>query len=133
MSYLPKGGTYRRLEIYLSYKRQNKNNNIIKFYPKKNMNSIINSLKLKISKISNTNNKSRDFNDDPYETLYVDPTDLNNAKNNNFKINYYINSNNQRTYSRLLIFLFLVQQLLLKLELLYIFRKKKEKMKILSI
>ena len=133
MSYLPKGGTYIRLEIYLSYKRQNKNNNIIKFYPKKNMNSIINSLKLKISKISNTNNKSRDFNDDPYETLYVDPTDLNNAKNNNFKINYYINSNNQRTYRRLLIFLFLVQQLLLKLELLYIFRKKKEKMKILSI
>ena len=133
MSYLPKGGTYIRLEIYLSYKRQTKNNNIIKFYPKKNMNSIFNSLKLKISKISNTNNKSRDFNDDPYETLYVDPTDLNNAKNNNFKINYYINSNNQRTYRRLLIFLFLVQQLLLKLELLYIFRKKKEKMKILSI
>lgn len=91
------------------------------------MNSIINSLKLKISKISNTNNKSRDFNDYPYETLYVDPTDLNNAKNNNFKINYYINSNNQRTYRRLLIFLFLVQQLLLKLELLYIFRKKREK------
>ena len=65
LSYLPKGGTYRRLEIYLSYKRQNTNNNIIKFYPKKNMNSIINSLKLKIGKISNTNNKSRDFNDDP--------------------------------------------------------------------
>ena len=74
LKYLPKGESTGRLEIKCNYKKKDTDNNIITCYPKKDINSIINTWIIKIQKISGSNNNLRILDENSYEKFYLDQT-----------------------------------------------------------